>query len=72
MRNRPTRKSRGKFCVRGKREAEESEKNPEDQLPRAGDAGGHVPGREDWAEKEGKAAKLDRNTSGEGMRFKKR
>ncbi|XP_055425975.1 raftlin [Bubalus kerabau] len=50
MRNRPTRKSRGKFCVRGKREAEESEKNPEDQLPRAGDAGGHVPGREDWAE----------------------
>ena len=29
-------------------------------------------GREDWAEKEGKAAKLDRNTSGEGMRFKKR
>ncbi|XP_027405346.1 raftlin isoform X3 [Bos indicus x Bos taurus] len=50
MRNRPTRKSKGKFCVRGKRQAEESEKNPEDQLPRVGDAGGHVPGREDWAE----------------------
>ncbi|KAB0356853.1 hypothetical protein FD754_001009, partial [Muntiacus muntjak] len=55
MRNRPTRKSRGKLRARGKRQAEESEKNPEEQLPRAGDAGSHAPGREDWASPEGAA-----------------
>uniref|UniRef100_A0AC11E1T1 Raftlin, lipid raft linker 1 n=1 Tax=Ovis aries TaxID=9940 RepID=A0AC11E1T1_SHEEP len=54
MRNRP-RKSRGKLRARSKRQAEESEKNPEDQLPRAGDAEGRVPGQEDWASAEGAA-----------------
>lgn len=55
MRNRQTRKSRGKLRARGKRQAEESEKNPEEQLPRAGDAGSRAPGREDWASAEGAA-----------------
>lgn len=54
MRNRP-RKSRGKLRARSKRQAEENEKNPEDQLPRAGDAEGRVPGQEDWASAEGAA-----------------
>ncbi|XP_043330737.1 raftlin [Cervus canadensis] len=55
MRNRTTRKSRGKLRARGKRQAEESEKNPEEQLPRAGDAGSRAPGREDWASAGGAA-----------------
>ncbi|XP_057593853.1 raftlin [Hippopotamus amphibius kiboko] len=42
MHNRQMRKSRGKLGARGKRQAEENEKNLEDQSPKAGDGGNHV------------------------------
>ncbi|XP_073659780.1 raftlin isoform X2 [Tursiops truncatus] len=51
MHNRQMRKSRGKLGAREKQQAEENERNPEDQLPEAGDVENHVPGlqQEDWA-----------------------
>ncbi|XP_076986163.1 raftlin [Tamandua tetradactyla] len=44
MHNRQMRKSKGKLSAREKQQAEESEKNVEDQFPKAGDVGNCVPG----------------------------
>ncbi|EPY76577.1 hypothetical protein CB1_001408018 [Camelus ferus] len=54
MRNRQSRKSRGKRGARDKQQTEEKEKNLEDQFPKAGDMGNHLPGlqQEDWASQE--------------------
>nr|XP_006205387.1 raftlin isoform X1 [Vicugna pacos] len=54
MRNRQSRKSRGKRGARDKQQTEEKEKNLEDQFPKAGDVGNHLPGpqQEDWASEE--------------------
>ncbi|XP_051009003.1 raftlin [Acomys russatus] len=46
--SRQTRKSKGKLNARDKQQAELTEKNPEDQFPKAGDVGNCVPGTQQW------------------------
>lgn len=54
MHSRQLRKSKGKLGARGKRQAEENDRNLEDQFPKAGDVGNCVLGQqqEDGASEE--------------------